>query len=504
MIVINPKYESLRNWIESIPSDFSSTGEVIYSARNVIRKVSHDGQAYCIKRYHIPHGLNRIIYGFFRKPKAIRAYEYAERLKQLGVATPEPVAVLLCDKANNDKTARQLIGYSYLVTPMSSLTRNFYEFRDGKTESKEELIRAFARFTAKLHKAGVVHKDYSPGNILFDKVNGEWQFEIVDINRMRFGKVGMRRGCRNFCRLWGKRDFFEILSDEYAKTMGYDPEKCLHEILKGRENFWRHRSTDHFVTDDSFTVGVVISTYNNPRWLERAFWGLMNQSHPANEIIVADDGSGPETQQLIDRYSEFLPLKHVWHEDDGFRKTMILNKAVRAAESEYLIFMDQDLIARRDFISQHCRHARKRRFVSGGAIRMPREVSDRITREDIENCNVFDTAWLAKQGMSWNWKMSKMWKPAWICWIMNHITTAKATWNGGNASTWKSEIDATGGFNEEMRYGAEDREFGTRLERRGVKGIQLRYGAVVMHLWHERPYENAADWARNIKIWKQR
>ena len=467
-------------------------GEIIYKERNEIRCVVHDGMTFCIKRYCVPHGIKRLIYGIFRTPKVVRAYEYALKLSELGVATPEPVAMMQCKD-----------GYSFLVTPMSRLKRNFYEFRDGKIEGKEDIIRAFARFTADAYRKGILHLDYSPGNILFDKIDGEWHFEMVDINRMRFGNVGKRQGCFNFCRLWGKRDFFEVLSDEYSKVMNYDSQECLKLILKGRERFWRHRSSDHFVNDDSFTVGVVISTYNNPRWLERAFWGLMCQSRKPDEIVVADDGSSDDTRLLIERYKQYLPLKHVWHEDKGFRKTTILNRAVEAAESDYLIFMDQDLIARRDFVSQHCRHARRGRFISGGAIRMPQELSEKITREDIENGNIFNASWLTTNGMPWNWKMSKMWRPSWICWLMNHITTAKATWNGGNASTWRDEITATGGFNEEMRYGAEDREFGTRLERRGIRGIQLRYGAVVMHLWHERPYENAADWANNIRIWKQ-
>ena len=75
----------------------------------------------------------------------------------------------------------------------------------------------------------------------------------------------------------------------------------------------------------------------------------MNQTHPANEIIVADDGSDKRTTALLKRYADKLPLRHVWQEDKGFRKTEILNKAVQAAQSEYLIFMDQDLVPRCDF-----------------------------------------------------------------------------------------------------------------------------------------------------------
>lgn len=492
MLIVNPKYELLRSWINRIPQEFSSIGEVIYKDRNEIRRVNHDGRTYCIKRYHIPRGFNRIIYRFFRKPKAVRAYEYANRLRQLSIETPEPVGVILCDD-----------GFSYLVTPMSALKRNFYEFRDGKIEGKEDIIRAFVRFTADAHRKDVIHKDYSPGNILFDKVNGEWRFEMVDINRMRFGKVDMRKGCANFCRLWGKRDFFETLSDEYAKVMGYDSQECLSEILKSRKRFWRHRSTDHFVTDGSFSVGVVISTYNNPRWLERAFWGLINQDHPADEIIVADDGSIDDTRQLIERYKPFLPIKHVWHEDKGFRKTTILNRAVEEAKSDYLIFMDQDLIARRDFIRQHYNHANRGCYLSGGYVRLNLETSEKITLDDVQQNFCFSVEWLVSQGMTISWKMSKLCKSGLFCWFLDKITTTKASWNGCNSSTWREYILNAQGFDERMRYGAEDREFGSRLENAGIKGIQMRYRVPLLHLWHERPYVNDEDWKRNKAIWKE-
>ena len=94
----------------------------------------------------------------------------------------------------------------------------------------------------------------------------------------------------------------------------------------------------------NMTIGVIISTYNNPAWLEKTLWGYLCQDRMADEIIIADDGSGEETRMLIERYKKLLPIKHVWHEDDGFRKTVILNKAIVAATADYLVFTDQDCV----------------------------------------------------------------------------------------------------------------------------------------------------------------
>lgn len=232
MITISPKYKDLQPWIESIPSHFGEMGNVIYKARNEIRRVSHDGKTYCIKRYHIPRGLNRIIYTFFRKPKAIRAYENGELLNREGFATPEPVAFI---------TEGKLLQYSYLVTVCSPLTRRFYEFREHGIEGYEELLDALGRMAGRMNDREILHKDFSPGNILFDKVNGEWQIELVDINRMRMGKVSMRRGCRNFARLWGDEALLERVARAYAKERGFDADECARMAVEGWKCFWKHR-----------------------------------------------------------------------------------------------------------------------------------------------------------------------------------------------------------------------------------------------------------------------
>ena len=75
-------------------------------------------------------------------------------------------------------------------------------------------------------------------------------------------------------------------------------------------------------------ISIIISTYNSPAWLEKVLWGYQMQTFKDFELLVADDGSGPETKQLLAALQQDLsyPIRHVWHEDDGFRKCVILNK----------------------------------------------------------------------------------------------------------------------------------------------------------------------------------
>lgn len=249
-----------------------------------------------------------------------------------------------------------------------------------------------------------------------------------------------------------------------------------------------------------FTVGVVISTYNSPEWLEKVLWGYMHQTRPADEIVIADDGSRDETRQLIESFKPHLPIVHVWQPDEGFQKSRILNKALVAATADYLIFTDQDCIPRKDFIATHVEYAQEGYLLSGGYFKLPMDISKQITHEDISSERAFSLSWLRGQGLPLSFKCTKLSTVKWFTRLMNHITTAKATWNGCNASGWRTDLLRTNGFNEEMQYGGQDREFGLRLVNMGIRSKQIRYSAIALHLDHKRPYKTKESIEKNKAI----
>src|SRR6185437_1204228 len=115
------------------------------------------------------------------------------------------------------------------------------------------------------------------------------------------------------------------------------------------------------MTDDNFKIGLLISTYNWPEALELVFLSILGQARMPDEILIADDGSGDDTRKLIDSYREKfnIPIRHAWHEDNGFRKSIVLNKAVKLAESDYIIEIDGDIILDHRFIADHIKQAAK-------------------------------------------------------------------------------------------------------------------------------------------------
>jgi glycosyltransferase involved in cell wall biosynthesis len=250
------------------------------------------------------------------------------------------------------------------------------------------------------------------------------------------------------------------------------------------------------------TVGVVFTTYNRPHDLARVLAGYAQQTHRDVEIVIADDGSGDETRACITRARDAhgLDIRHVWHEDLGFRKCAILNRAVVETRAEYLIFTDGDCIPHPDFVAGHLALARPGHFVSGGCVRLGDRATRAVTPDDVLAGRVFDHAWLKARGeTAMNLRKLALSAEPWRG-VMNSFTTTKPTWNGHNASTWREEVLAVNGFDERLGYGGLDREFGERLERCGMKGIQARYSLMCLHLDHPRPYRAREIMDANLEI----
>lgn len=245
-----------------------------------------------------------------------------------------------------------------------------------------------------------------------------------------------------------------------------------------------------------------MSTYNAVEWLEKVLWGFSVQTITDFEIIIADDGSKEETKHKIEELRELIPIPiiHVWHEDNGFQKTKILNKAILASTTDYLIFTDGDCIPRKDFVETHLNFREKGYFLSGGYFKLPMDISNKITKGDILNQNCFNLNWLKRNGLKSNLKNIKLSPFKFLSKSMNKFTPTKPTWNGHNASGWKTDLLAIDGFNQDMQYGGEDRELGERLFNMGLSSKQIRYSAICVHLDHARGYVSDEVWKKNNDI----
>jgi glycosyltransferase involved in cell wall biosynthesis len=249
-------------------------------------------------------------------------------------------------------------------------------------------------------------------------------------------------------------------------------------------------------------TAVIISTYNSPVSLEKVLWGYAAQLFRDFELIVADDGSTAETRRVIEQFeTEAMPVNHVWHPDKGFRKCTILNRAIASTNAEYLILSDGDCIPRSDFVSTHLALREPGRFLSGGTVWLPMQLSQQIEIDDITSGRVTDPKWLRANGLRQGFKAkTRLGRHPRLQGLWDRLTLTHPTLNGHNTSAWRSDLVAANGFDERMGYGGLDRELGERLENAGVHGKQVRHRAVCVHLHHKRGYESARMWQHNFAI----
>ncbi|MGB5377366.1 glycosyltransferase family 2 protein [Muriicola sp.] len=249
-------------------------------------------------------------------------------------------------------------------------------------------------------------------------------------------------------------------------------------------------------------ISIIVSTYNSEAWLEKVLWGFECQTFKDFEVVIADDGSGPKTKALLEAMEKNVsyPIIHVWQEDDGFQKSRILNKAVLACNSSYIIMTDGDCIPREDFVEVHYINKEPGYFISGGYYMLPMNISQAITRKDIEDQKCFNINWLKEMGIPKTFKNNKLTARGFISTLFNTFTPTNASWNGHNSSGWKKDILNVNGFDERMQYGGQDRELGERLFNFGIKSKQLRYSAVCVHLDHKRGYRTPQSIEKNKGI----
>lgn len=248
-------------------------------------------------------------------------------------------------------------------------------------------------------------------------------------------------------------------------------------------------------------IAVIISTYNRPQYLALSLRGYAVQSDPDFEIVVADDGSSDETSEVIAAArGDGLSVTHVWHDHQGFRKSLILNRAVAASQADYFLFTDGDCIPRYDLVATHRRLARRGCYVAGGYLKLPARLSSEVRFDDINSRRVTNLSWLMAGGWKPGRKALRLVRSRRLATLLDFVTPTAADFQGNNTAAWRDDVLTANGFECEMGYGGLDQALGFRLQNAGVRGVQARYRAITMHLHHERPYRDANVVRRNREI----
>ncbi len=248
------------------------------------------------------------------------------------------------------------------------------------------------------------------------------------------------------------------------------------------------------------SIGVIVSTYNDPTSLESCLQGLLRQTMKPRKVYIADDGSGTESHRVIQRFSrDILPIKHIWQKDQGFRKAQILNKAIARSTEEYLVFLDGDSVPHKKFIADHKKNARPGTVVLGQrcAIKgyygkvLPRPPSPFKLFYLFCSGRVLNDNQRFGSGFKMKYRgfLKGLRSPKAICCC---CTPNEA--RGGNLGVWSKDIININGFNEAFRgWGHEDIDLVMRLKKSGVAPMQLMFAGVCYHIDHPPNLENEAN-----------
>jgi len=230
---------------------------------------------------------------------------------------------------------------------------------------------------------------------------------------------------------------------------------------------------------DGLTISVLISTYNWPEALDLVLLSLLKQTRLPDEILIADDGSGADTKALIDYYRSLfpVPLKHAWQEDKGFRKCLILNKAVKLSEADYIIEIDGDIIVNPKFVADHIQAASKGYFVQGSRAMLTEAKTIEILKTRQTNFHSLSKGLYSRFNAIRIPLLSVFFNP-----------DPRSSWNvkGCNLAFWRNDyIRINGYYNDFEGWGWEDYEFATRLINAGIFKKRLKMAAISYHIFHQ-------------------
>ena len=227
-------------------------------------------------------------------------------------------------------------------------------------------------------------------------------------------------------------------------------------------------------------ITLLVSTYNRPDALGASLYSLSLQTMLPDEVVIADDGSTSETAELVKRVASQLPIpvKHVWQEDDGFRKSLILNKAVKETSGDYIIQIDGDIVMERHFIEDHAAVMERGRFIRGGRVMLGEEETKRCLARFMQDGR-FDIKALSGDRNRMNALRNRLLSR--LLGGVGAVTDVK----GCNMAYWKADFVRVNGYNNDfMGWGHEDIEFAIRLHNAGVKLKRLKFGGIAYHLHH--------------------
>lgn len=249
--------------------------------------------------------------------------------------------------------------------------------------------------------------------------------------------------------------------------------------------YYKYLKLRDFNTD--IKTALIITTYNRPDALVLVIRSALTQTRLPNEILIADDGSDEKTQVVINQLQQesIIPIKHIWQTDNGFRLAESRNRAIAAAESDYIVMIDGDMVLDKYFIADHLSVALRGRIIQGSRVLLSEETTQAVLSGAVPaafNCY--------SKGLKKRYAAIRL---AWLRGLISAYGKQKYKGiKGCNLSFYRDDVLAVNGFNQDfVGWGREDSEFFARCYHSGFKRHDLKFGGVAYHLYHHEADRSA-------------
>jgi glycosyltransferase involved in cell wall biosynthesis len=224
---------------------------------------------------------------------------------------------------------------------------------------------------------------------------------------------------------------------------------------------------------------LAITTYERPDALAAVLETVASQSVAADEVIVADDGSGAATREIVERFTATYPVHFVRQEHEGFRLARLRNLAIARASSPYIVFVDGDMLLHRDFVADHRSLARPGYFTQGVRVLLSPTLTSRVFADGLRSPGFLTP------GLGTLRRLYNVHSPS-LAGVTRRLANAFISLKGSNQAFWRDDLVAVNGFNEAfVGWGPEDKELVERLTNRGTRRQTLLFGGIAWHLHHE-------------------
>lgn len=238
-------------------------------------------------------------------------------------------------------------------------------------------------------------------------------------------------------------------------------------------------------TSSARAISLIVATYNWPAALDLILRSVRAQRELPLEVVIADDGSGESTRDVITSHQrDFpVPIVHVWHEDTGFRLAAIRNKAIAAARGDYLLQIDGDMVLHRNFVRAHRQFAERGSYVQGSRCMLSADLTSRVLQEKRAQISVFERGLGNRQNALHAPTLSR---------FVGGPSDPDRRTRGCHMAFWRDDLLAVNGYDETFEgWGREDSELAARLINHGVRRRNFKFSAIAYHLWHRQAPRDA-------------